>query len=1100
MPPSPGQDPTSHKGGVRLGGVRADFVANLGKRIAELRQFRDGLVEDPTSPRLRDEFRRHLHALATRARVLHFEAMAERLERAERRLERTSATGSVDPADIDGFDELLRELPSLAWSEVGEQPAAPAPASSQVPKSAFPYSVLVIGRSPLARSLQTEADDGPEFDVETTEALDTALELTQALAPDVVVLDGDMAGAIIVSETLARDAITRSTPVIVVGTWAQPDQAAGFLAHGVSRALPKPVTPAKLRQAVRDATGSTHQVEPVTDLGAVTVEELANRLAEQVRAGLVDAVRPESRRVSIDLDKGTEVLAAVWSAVARVREMLTIRSQGAIRFDNTGPVGAVPVAPWLDIKSDDTSRRDAGGRETAKDANLLLENRRVLVVDDDPAVTWFLSGLFRSHGSIVQEAHDGAKGLTQAFRFNPDLVITDILMPELDGFALCRALKRDILLRDVPVIVLSWKEDLLQRVRELGVGADGYLRKEATSAAILRTVQESLRPRTRIEQRLRAGGDVRGRLDGLTAYTLLSLASSALPNAAVTVRDAQHLFEVHMRDGRVRDATRTALDGSTVRGNEALVSLVRVFTGRFHVAADDRPIDASTDESLHELVAPAVAQARAAQSLLESSQMNAVASVQLRLDRIALESLPEPTQAIYGALANGTAPRTIIAEGLTSAAALEQLLSHAATRGAVAAVVDENGNDLLIAASKHQLQISLSPLGVRREKRPAKPPVIHDEPADIASQIELAETTSEASNESSGLDSAATDPPVPPPTPTPKPTEAPTSLEEAVIREVADASGSIVPPSDSSPAMLDASELRPRSSARPEAVPLPSLPPDAIVPATESIAPDADGEPSVPSVPSLPPLDVASMLPIEASTESETMRDNSKNATNQASPDAESAERDAEPEHGDDEVNNHDDEVADKHDDEVDDFERAMPREVVPGSSEAPDYVLPARSHLTPVLLALALGGALVAAGWYFGRSDKSSTQAPSASSSFVPPTPASTAGHAVAFPTTEEPDGSAAAGSRIETGLPIDTRPIPADQGLVEVITGRPDATVSIDGHDLGEGEDGVVTMFLPPGKHRVSVLWQTKQEHHVVEVAIGERTRLSLEDAWDP
>ena len=47
------------------------------------------------------------------------------------------------------------------------------------------------------------------------------------------------------------------------------------------------------------------------------------------------------------------------------------------------------------------------------------------------------------------------------------MIVSDILMPGLDGFALCREIKRDVALSDVPVILLSWKEDLLQRVREL---------------------------------------------------------------------------------------------------------------------------------------------------------------------------------------------------------------------------------------------------------------------------------------------------------------------------------------------------------------------------------------------------------------------------------------------------------------------------------------------------------------------------------------------------------------------------------------------------------------------------------------------------------
>src|SRR5579884_3710916 len=119
-------------------------------------------------------------------------------------------------------------------------------------------------------------------------------------------------------------------------------------------------------------------------------------------------------------------------------------------------------------------------------------------------------------------------------------------MPGMDGFALSRALHRDVALRDVPVILLSWKEDLLQRVRELGASAAAYMRKESGSRAILARVREVLRPRARMEARLRAEGEVRGRLDGLTPRVLLDLVCRLRGDARVALRDASYLYEVEL--------------------------------------------------------------------------------------------------------------------------------------------------------------------------------------------------------------------------------------------------------------------------------------------------------------------------------------------------------------------------------------------------------------------------------------------------------------------------------------------------------------------------------------------------------------------------
>ena len=1223
MPNTAGKDTTPQPGGVRLGGVRADFVAALGKRLVELRQHWDTLVDAPGSPGLRNEFRRHVHALATRARVLRFEAMAKRLELAERKLERAAAAGGIDAEDIEAFDALFRDLPTLAWAEVGDEPpksepnsvagAAPSPPSATPSPSpppppspsspATPVSVFVIGRAPLANTLSHDPSehDGLAIEVDASDRLDNALELTRALAPDVVVLDGDLPGAPIVSETLTKDTITESTPIIVVGSFSHADQASDFLAHGVVRALPKPISPRKLRDAIRLTLESQDRYEPAPHFGEVSVEQLADALAQQVRNGLTDALRPEARGVSVDLGQGTEVLAAVWGAVARVREMLTVQSHGSIRFFNTGPVGAMPVAPWLDVKEPDPARRN-GRRESDQNAELSLEGQRVLVVDDDPAITWFLSGLFQSHGCAVKEAHDGERGLELAFRFDPDLVVTDILMPKLDGFGLCRALKRDIMLRDVPVIVLSWKEDLLQRVRELGVGADGYLRKEATSSAILRTVHESLRPRSRIEARLREGGEVRGRLDGLTARTLLNLVARTLPDARVSVRDASHLYEVQLRDGHICDASRTALDGNVVAGDEALLSLVRVFTGRFQVVAESGPTGEPSGRSLREIVAPAVAEARAAQSLLEGASLSHVRSIGLRLPLLDLDTLPKPAAETYCAMASGQSPASLVREGVTTAASLEQLLSDAATRGAIETVLDEEGHDLLGPALEAPLHAWIHPLGrgttTSRQAPPQSKPSEGSEQVEADSQgfaeenpeedvpepVPSTDSAEKAINELASMaeldappahiESESAEQPAAPAA-SAEVFSAPTSLTEAVIREVADASGSEIPPAGVSPSMLDASELRPRSTRRADGVSLPSLPPDAIVPGTESLVPDQGGldepaEPSIPDVPSMPPPpDVASLTVGGSEEQQDDLRrteqrglaepkdtptaqddatvedgaafddeddspvedrsalDEDRSALDEesATDEDDSALDDEDDSALDDEddsaLDDEDDSALDDEDDSAldDEDDSALDDEDDSALDDEDDSALddedendgeqeiPKRSYLMPLVGVVAVGGALIGAAIYLNPADPHDTAAQGSASATVansipaiPTPPRHDDSASPASTQSANPDDSTKrTGGRVETGLPIEgPGKVPADQGLLEVQTGQDGATVSVDGRDLGQGE--VIRMFLSPGEHQVMVVWRGKQLRGRVDITKGKRTRLSLEDAWEP
>src|SRR5258708_9200055 len=96
------------------------------------------------------------------------------------------------------------------------------------------------------------------------------------------------------------------------------------------------------------------------------------------------------------------------------------------------------------------------------------------------------------------------------------------------------------------------------------------MRKEPDSRAILARVREVLRPRARIELRLRAPGEVRGRLDDLSPRLLLDLTCAIRKDARVAVRDATFVYEIDIRGGQPRKATRTASDGSYQSGGARL--------------------------------------------------------------------------------------------------------------------------------------------------------------------------------------------------------------------------------------------------------------------------------------------------------------------------------------------------------------------------------------------------------------------------------------------------------------------------------------------------------------------------------------------------
>lgn len=129
----------------------------------------------------------------------------------------------------------------------------------------------------------------------------------------------------------------------------------------------------------------------------------------------------------------------------------------------------------------------------------------VLVVEDNPDLRTYL----REHLApvyAVEEAADGVAGLEAARRLRPDLVISDVMMPSMDGFALCRALKADPDLGHVPVVLLTARADEASRLDGLSEGADDYLAKPFRAAELLARCENLIDVRRRL--RARFSGEV----------------------------------------------------------------------------------------------------------------------------------------------------------------------------------------------------------------------------------------------------------------------------------------------------------------------------------------------------------------------------------------------------------------------------------------------------------------------------------------------------------------------------------------------------------------------------------------------------------------
>lgn len=117
----------------------------------------------------------------------------------------------------------------------------------------------------------------------------------------------------------------------------------------------------------------------------------------------------------------------------------------------------------------------------------------VLIVDDSQTLRQMLSELLQNQGLKVLEATNGIEAKEQILNQSPDLVITDLIMPEMNGYELCRWIKGEPTTQHLPVLICSTKSEEYDRYWGMRQGADAYITKPFHPPELLKTVKQLLR-------------------------------------------------------------------------------------------------------------------------------------------------------------------------------------------------------------------------------------------------------------------------------------------------------------------------------------------------------------------------------------------------------------------------------------------------------------------------------------------------------------------------------------------------------------------------------------------------------------------------------
>lgn len=199
-----------------------------------------------------------------------------------------------------------------------------------------------------------------------------------------------------------------------------------------------------------------------------------------------------------------------------------------------------------------------------------MANEKVLVVEDDVDLAGIMEDYLTKEGFEVCHAFDGASALSAARRFQPSLVILDIMLPKIDGIEVCRQIRQTSF---VPIVIISAKSSDMDKLVSLGVGADDYLTKPFSLIELVARVKSHIRRYVAFGAQPDSGAGSRKTFGGLVIDSPSFTASAGGQRLPLTAKEFRlleffcaHPSQVFSREQLLTALWRTAdyVDNNTV--------------------------------------------------------------------------------------------------------------------------------------------------------------------------------------------------------------------------------------------------------------------------------------------------------------------------------------------------------------------------------------------------------------------------------------------------------------------------------------------------------------------------------------------------------
>jgi DNA-binding response OmpR family regulator len=421
--------------------------------------------------------------------------------------------------------------------------------------------VVVEDEEPIRSLLEQVLGSGGHRVVSTSDPT-RAVELVREVTPDLVLCDIAMPvmDGYAVLRALQADPFTAQFPVVFLTAHKEFTERVQAFRFGVVDYITKPFARDYLLRKI-DHILETRSLRPGV------------RAAAGGEAGvtLMDDVRREGRTGILSVTGGGGEPRALIQAGRIVEETGSLTPHEGTRSE------FLELDPSREqiVVHDPTSLPQDGSRlpDFSGFPDLL---KTVLLVDDNALFRTFLKDVLVGQGFRVHEAATGDDGLRLALARRPWLILTDLNMPGLDGFELCRSVRSHSLIRHTPLIFLSGWDEFEDRDQGLEAGADEFLSKETPVRELLIRIQLILQRYSEMGHGRRGRPGMEGRLEAVGVPGLLQMCHLGRLTGICAIHSGTQFAEVRFREGEIVGAERQGL-----RSVEVVYDLLSWTSGQF---------------------------------------------------------------------------------------------------------------------------------------------------------------------------------------------------------------------------------------------------------------------------------------------------------------------------------------------------------------------------------------------------------------------------------------------------------------------------------------------------------------------------------------